>query len=198
MGKPVTFSHTTLRRVAREHVSYELRMVACLGGTGIVGEADPFMGFGQLEAWLLHARNLHEFLTTTRQERDRKGWRNVVAADFMPSTWRPPARCLTKVQRRRIDKALAHISADRRAGTSWDRQAMTTAVLETLRCRFFEPFEAAHPQRRGWFALDEAEALAERSERGDFAVAQLHGVGGDYGIVLPQGQRLLLLAPPGP
>lgn len=195
MSKPVTFSDRTLRRVAREHVSYELRMVACLGGTGMVGEADPFMGFGQLEAWLLHARNLHEFLTTTQEQRDRKRWRNVVAADFMPSTWRSPARCLTKVQRRRIDKALAHISADRRAGTSWDRQAMTTTALETFRRRFFEPFVAEHPRRRGWFALDEAEALAERSERGDFALAQLHRVDGEYGIVLPPGQRLLLLAP---
>lgn len=194
MGKPVSFSEKTLRRVAREHVSYELQMMAYLSGAGVVGDADPCLGFGQLEAWLLHVRNLHEFLTTTRQQRDAKGWRNVLAADYMPSGWMPPVRCLTKAQRRRIDKALAHISADRRAGTSWDRPRLTKTVLDVFRS-FYEPYVALHPRRNHWFALEDATALAERSVRGEFAVAQLHRVGDEFGIVLPPGERLLLLAP---
>jgi hypothetical protein len=195
MGRKASFSEKTLRRVAREHVSYELQMMAYLSGAGVVGDADPCLGFSQLEAWLLHVRNLHEFLTTTRVQRDAKGWRNVVAADFMPPGWKPPVRCLTKPRRRRIDKALAHVSADRRAGTSWNRPVITSTVLDVFRRRFFEPYLDHYPRRRGWFALEAADALAVRSQGGDFAVAQLHRVGGEYGVVLPAGGRLLLLAP---
>jgi hypothetical protein len=177
MTRQINFSDQTLRRVAREHVSYELRMLGCLSGARIVDNADPFIGRSQLEAWLLHARNLHEFLTTTSQERNRKGWRNVVAADYMPVGWDPPRGCLTHTQRRRIDKALAHISADRRAGTTWDRQGMTNRVLDVFQRRFYTPWRALHPRRKRWFEIDEAEELAARSTSGEFVVAQLRRSG---------------------
>jgi hypothetical protein len=180
MSRRISFSDQTLRRVARQHVSYELEMLGCLGGAGILAGADPFIGFSQLEAWLLHLRNLHEFLTTTSQQRNNKGWRNVIAADYMPPGWNPPRRCLTQAQRRRIDKALAHISADRRAGTSWDRPVLTHRVLDVFRQGFFTPWQELHPKRRQWFKVDEAEELAARSASGDFVVAQLRRSGSGW------------------
>ena len=155
-------------------------MLSCLSGAGTIGNADPFIGRSQLEAWLLHVRNLHEFLTTTSQERNRKGWRNVVAADYMPVGWKPPTRCLTQAQRRRIDKALAHISADRRAKTAWDRPGLTLRVLDVFQRRFFTPWQHLHPRRTQWFEIDEVDELASRSIAGDFAVAQLRRSGSGW------------------
>lgn len=160
-----------LREIAKE-VSYEWEMLCWTFGTlyeeigeEVAGEEDaPFLavthffgtsleereGSALLEPFLLHVRNLRDFLYNDSSPKD-----DVLATHFFdhPDDWRkkrPPMGEYLKSIRDRLNKALAHISyarLDYRKDRRWnvakikhDLKTPWQAFLDTLpseRCQWF-------------------------------------------------------------
>ena len=104
-----------------------------------------------LESFLLHARTLRDFLCDDhKRHRD-----DVLAGDFFgaPEMWtkvRPPLGPYLPENRKRLNRALAHISYARlgfRARKEWD----ISAVLRELDLIWQSFLAALSPERREWF-----------------------------------------------
>lgn len=112
-----------------------------------------------LEAWLIHVRNLRDFLYN---DKPRQNHDDVVAAEFfadptiewLPS--RPPEPDRLAAERSRIHRALAHISWSRLRWTGDKKQWAFVQLTEDLWTALAAFKRALAPDRRAWFTFPEA------------------------------------------
>jgi len=145
-------THSELRKMAREHVRYELQMMR-LTAAGLkalrpdqVGERNVL-----IESFLLHTRNLRDFLHQ-KQGRDDT---DALAVDFFddPSSWldkRPEPAEAIRNNRERMNRALAHLSYSRleyESSKTWAVSEMRQGIEDA-----FSAFLKALPEERAaWF-----------------------------------------------
>lgn len=172
-------SVSTLKRVATQHVSYELGMMAALAGVRFPEHTEAFCRGGLLEAYLLHVRNVNDFLGGQAGIVNRKGWEHmVVAAHYFDGPY-PNRFALGKRERDRLNRKLAHITTSRRPNTRWDLNGdihrWADRVLWNFEHRFLSRLRRAHPERMEWFAdgMTTARASLEASRAGQIVVARL-------------------------
>ena len=97
-----------LQAMAEEHVNYEVSMAFVLARPWRVYE-DLLIGVAVLESYLLHVRNVHEFLTTPRRPAFPF---DVVGADYFDRPWK--GSCLEPAEKQQIDRRLAaHLTLQR-------------------------------------------------------------------------------------
>ncbi len=104
-----------------------------------------------LESFLIHARNLYDFLTKTRSEARKN---DVVAEDFFDegSQWNPSARIgFVEENRRRLDRSLAHLCYDRIDYQQQKRWVRMDKVLIEFQDAWDEFLSALPMSRRKWF-----------------------------------------------
>ena len=128
-----------------------------------------------LESFLLHYRNLRDFLCPRLKQQDKDPARdNVLASDFldlgMAQNMADPA--VLGRDRTRINKMLAHISYKRaeykrRGEDRWFVQTMCHEMLKGLE-GFMARLAEVAPHRRGWFFRSEflERSLAALPEEG--------------------------------
>jgi hypothetical protein len=132
-----------LEAFAHEHVSYELDQLGAMA-LRPTPPTDTVLGNAVLEAFLVHARLLHEFLAREPVFPD-----DVRAATFLP-TWLGE-EALTKPQLDNINKRIMHLSGMRSRQFSWQRGVVARRVIKTFG-RFLGELDAGpHPERAGWF-----------------------------------------------
>jgi hypothetical protein len=121
-----------------EHLKYEIDMLreaaALLPGIA----PDTTWENAVLESWVVHLRNLIDFLYPRRRRAD-----DVVADDFVddPDEWERRRRPLSepiREARERADKRLAHLTTQRKGpedleGKEWAFAALTAELLVVLR-----------------------------------------------------------------
>jgi hypothetical protein len=130
----------TLKRVAEDHLSYELAQMAL--GTFRLTQ-DKHLGNTVLEAFLVHVRVLDEFLRkgTPRGE-------DVLAVDYCP-IWTPLGAldCPTRTE---IDRRIAHLTVRRTNDFRWTdlkaRHTLTRAVNRRF-LEFLAQLKVGHPDR---------------------------------------------------
>jgi hypothetical protein len=179
--------------VATQHVSYELVMMAALADVRSPPGTEGFLTVGLLESYLLHVRNLNDFLGSPAGIVKRKGWnRTVVAAHYFDHAY-PHRYALAKKERDRLNRKLAHITTARRPNTRWDlagdRAAWADRVLWTFEHRFLSRLRKAHPAREGWFAdaMATARVNLEASRNGQVVAARIgHDTHGRLVLLTPQ------------
>jgi len=166
----VTVANTQCRKEVADKVVYEIRMlrhtfkmlkdrdlnlngmrqggVMPRVGTGITTEQERD-GSAILESFLLHARVLRGFFAGNRDQSD-----DVLAEDFVPGWVKPqaPAYPYLVAERKRLNKALAHLSAERVnydvSGKDWDVEKIRKE-LEPIIKRFL--MEASAMPHSDWF-----------------------------------------------
>lgn len=167
-------SRKVLRRMAEDHVAYELEAMAALSE---VRSPPGAIGFGLLESYLLHVRCLDEFLTKPRG--DRRWKQLVLASDYFedPTAWQPAEGAfLSKDERFRIDRTIAHITTDRRSRVAWANQRTRRSSWARRGLDVFDEFLALlashHPERARWFAAGRiaASQWIDAVERGEHAI----------------------------
>lgn len=118
MSSRLSLSDQDLLDYSREHVVYELQMLAIAGG-----EVPSKKGYDlsvYLESFAIHLRNLIEFFFADDPRPD-----DVVAADFFddPSTWKVQITDHLKAARVRANKEVGHLTLKRKgptdAGKPW-------------------------------------------------------------------------------
>lgn len=154
-----------LEAMAREHVRYEVERMADLSRLGVSGArvtGPPGSTAGYqlqlvnqsiLEAYLIHVRNVDEFLGSARGRRPL----DVVGADYFDRPWR--GGCLEPADRQEIDRRLAHLTLQRLGDEAYDwsggqglagRARLADVALAAFG-RFVADLESAHPDRAAWF-----------------------------------------------
>lgn len=189
------FPDDVLEKVAQEHVGYELRHLCTLAGAAThavvapdgtlhVRPQDEPIQTALLEAYLLHARNLAEFLTASpRKLKDCREDDGVYAVDYFdeaPSRrWRP----FTAEDSARLNKYLSHITSVRLSETDWrlraedpDRTGWADLVLKHMG-EFLNALREVHPGRARWFDGPMSTAVEEllRSRAGLYLFARVDG-----------------------
>jgi hypothetical protein len=151
-------SPDVLERMAVEHVTYELRMLGYTAGKGTPA-GDVGLGFAVLESYLLHCRNIAEFLRKGQNLRPN----DLVAHDYFDASWAgvtlPPRFPITDLNRR-----LAHLTTDRLtsnalgSGFDWSAgaprpgdRAQWARMLQKPFGQFLGDLRAVHPDRAAWF-----------------------------------------------
>jgi hypothetical protein len=140
MAKPRPKRGDDELREASRHLNYEMSMLEATRGR-LVGGIDKTTENILVESFLIHARNLIDFLQPTTHLRDD----DVIAADFFVGAavdWEDvfkkvniftPAMDIEGI-RDRINKRLAHLTYDRLnippGGDSWDTTLLTRAILD--------------------------------------------------------------------
>lgn len=117
-----------------KHVVYEWDMLVAIGAK-LLGPpaADPAEHNARVESFLLHARQIHDFLY-----RDDSSWPDhVLACDYV-SDWRTRAPIASRPAtlnglRDRVGEIMAHLTLERIAGQQWDCQAIGRDVLGVVR-----------------------------------------------------------------
>ena len=155
-----------------EHVGYELRMAAVLERHPHHPQDLP-VGNALLESYLIHCRNLYEFLVaaTPRKSSD------VIAADYFDEpARRTPAVFPNWFEVTAIHRRVAHLTTERLEGNSPDGFSWAVTALgdrarwgrETVRAfgQFVGDLRLAHPDRAAWF--DEPFTMARDFERKRF------------------------------
>ena len=132
---------------SEEHLGYEIEMLRTNDGTLTNGGLTRTQGNAVLESWVLHLRNLIEFLY---QDAPRNS--DVTAADFFynPGAWqglRTRMSATIKAARVRANKEIGQLTTQRIAGVpthkKWDTNQLTAEIVDEL--RRFE--QAASPAR---------------------------------------------------
>ncbi len=120
----------------------------CTKPTGDEGLETHVLNTMAIECFLIHFRNLRDFLYPDADSADNRD--NVIARDYdsgwlkTDSDWKPCSRN----ERNRINKLLAHISYSRRhLDHSWPIQAMWQQMMQRL-AGFIRSLPA---ERREWF-----------------------------------------------
>lgn len=152
--KTVDMTEAQLQEFAREHVYYE-RLMLDGAVAQLIGGVGRFEGIAQnalLEAVMLHARNLDDFLRGWRVN-PPEGVKTVRSADVIATDYAPnwiPTPALSKPDRELADKKVAHL-------TTW---RMTKEPVASQRVRadvagHFAAFLAVlDPPKRAWFGPD--------------------------------------------
>ncbi len=125
-----------------------------------------------LEAFLLHYRNLRDFLNNKGND-NSKHPDDVLALHYAPTIWASTGYVapIAADEEKRLNKLLAHISYRRRELKPGDWPL--TEMLENI-CAVMERFIAAVPrERRHWF--DSCSAELSNRERPGSSVAMLGG-----------------------
>lgn len=103
-----------------------------------------------LELFLLHLRNIRDFLYPERAQDDDVLAEDLVAPKDWPST-RPPLGPTIGKERERLNRALAHISYSRlrynKSGKGWKVGVMHTEIENSLEAFF----AAVRAERIDWF-----------------------------------------------
>jgi hypothetical protein len=136
-----------LESLARE-VGYEVGMMAASAAFHRLSpELERVVSFSLIEACLLHARNLDDFLGKSSP---RPG--DVLAVHYQPS-W-VPHRFLERDERRAINARLAHLTMNRASANVERLVPLARRGLDA-----FGAFVASlDPEAAGWFRDDLAEA----------------------------------------
>jgi len=137
------------RRAAAGHVRYERAMLRATAGYLVAArEDDPrFHHYAQLESFLMHVRNLWDFLDSNGDRPD-----DVLAKLYNDDgSWRassvPPEVKL-------INKHVAHITTKRLVDLAWNVPGLEAVTLQG----FAEFLETVTPGRRPWFDWIELQA----------------------------------------
>lgn len=168
------FTDADLESLAH-HVAYELRMVAVLEEHPHRPEDLP-VGNALLESYLIHCRNLHEFLVATSARHPT----DVIAADYFDEPERhSPAVFPHWFEISAIHRRVAHLTVERLEGNSpngfnWGVKALGGRARwgrETVRAfgQFLGDLRTVHPNRAVWF--DEPFQMAR-----DFERKRIHGL----------------------
>jgi hypothetical protein len=149
-------------RLAARDVRYEIATMffaaRCLGD-GYASPASPPEGRAQdvlLESFLLHYRNLRDFLCPSLKKGDRPpADDDVLASDFLGLEAPQNMATLPCTDRTRINKMLAHISYTRKKYTlegndKWLVHTMCREMVKGLE-EFLTRLAAFAPDRRAWF-----------------------------------------------
>lgn len=152
---PTLPPHSTyvLRSMA-EHVGYEVQQMGDATKLIRAGKFptdrptfDRVVGNALLESVLIHVRSLDDFFRRTVSLEDD----DVFAVHYLP-TW-SPTRLLTKSQRDKVNKSLAHLTSARATGpVSWPLDVVDNA-LDVFRS-FAVDLRASFPPRFAWFKIE--------------------------------------------
>jgi hypothetical protein len=138
------FSDEYLHSYSHEHVYYEFDMMLELASnleaglpieSAVPGRAE-FLMMALLESWVLHVRNVIDFLYPVRPRET-----DVIAADFhQEGAWSalcPTISSSLQEAKRRADKELAHMTTGRIAGTPpekvWEVSALAAELTPLMR-----------------------------------------------------------------
>ena len=123
-------SGADLDAFAEQHLYYEIRMLVCQAAFIRTYHAEQdldlttdIFGNWALEAWLLHARTLDDFLGMPTPTYD-----DVVAQHWLPN-W-TPRRFLDDEERRRLNAQIAHLAGRREPFYRWDPRALTERACD--------------------------------------------------------------------
>ena len=142
-----------LKETAEDPIVYEVDMLRQCASV-LSKPLDQLTQNIALESFLVHVRNLREFLYGAGTNRD-----DVVAGDFFPGPgqWediniRPPMPKVIEANRERLNKALAHVSYSRLKykgpAKAWPSQQMASELIAVVRV-----FLRHLPQdRSAWFS----------------------------------------------
>jgi hypothetical protein len=146
MAKP-PLSDQQLLDYSGEHLNYEIEMFRTTAAVLAAGGLARTDGNAYLESWVIHLRNLIEFLY-----QDSPRSTDVTAHDFFanPGDWintRTSRTATIDAAWTRANKEISHLTTQRIAGTptnkAWDTAGLTAEVVDEL--RRFE--QAASPTR---------------------------------------------------
>ncbi len=152
MNKRNIRSDAQLRDLVQNSVLYEANMMALAARATATYPKGSFEYNMAVECFLVHFRNMREFLfPPTEAWNSRKRNDDVIAHDYQDS-WKHTISDWTECsadEKNRIDKLLAHISYSRRnLDHSWPIAKMTRAIFACLR-----QFISGLPgDRQEWFA----------------------------------------------
>jgi hypothetical protein len=165
---------TCLTRAAAEHICYEVSMMCAMARPTVYSANAAVAGSALLEAYLIHVRNVDEFLTLPRAE---VRWREqVVAAHFFDDAFEPPEG-LDQATRNEISRKIVHIFCDRERGENWsadgDVARFARHLLVSFRA-FLAQLQARHPERVGLFAgIANAEEVLAAAESRKFVFGRV-------------------------
>lgn len=144
-----TFLYGELRSRFQETATFQPGDVTYLGTGGEPSDGELRETFALLESYLLHTRVLHDFFYKAPSRDD------VVAAHFVPG-WeglRPPldAYLGDPDRKKRLDKALAHITLARVGYDSHDKKWNVDAIRDAIENAMATFLTNLPPERRLWF-----------------------------------------------
>jgi hypothetical protein len=168
-------SEAQLEAVARTHVSYELNTMAALAGAARPADGTAnhaLLDTALFEAFMIHVRNLDEFLRIKRSPAAR-----VAAVDYCHEEWRPTPP-LRGPQYGELCERVFHITTTRIGAPGWDKDGDKLSwALPILRGfdSFVGQLGQQSPERAIWFAqgLSEAYATLELAKAGAFVFARI-------------------------
>lgn len=132
-----------LDEFARTHLLYEIHVLTAQGrklAAEYAVKFDPVNRFvppevdALIEAGLVHLRLLDDFLGATRRQHKT----DVLASDW-PGNWEQ-RRFLSNAERGRINRELAHLTSDRKFGSTWDIDGFISKCCD-LMMRFVDSVE---------------------------------------------------------
>lgn len=158
------------RKQVAQRVGYEWEMFQRLAveWSKLDEEKQPVLKNAVLEAFLLHARNMRNFLYCSRKDKDRKDESpkvivkddDVLAEDFIDDStqWQPPSKTgYIWDEKERLDKALAHISYARIDYHLSNNKQWNIGEIMLQLAEVWEKFwHALPPEKRAWFEIKDA------------------------------------------
>lgn len=147
------------------HIAYELNHVASFSCCATTDDRESALaGTAFLEAYLLHLRNLDEFLSFDHKPRNRDAVRAAQYFDLVHE----PFPLLDPDERAAVNRQLAHVSTGRLEGRSWEardgdqvRAGWAKRAFEVFESFLIALDEAGHGDRRQWFDPHFENAVAE-------------------------------------
>ena len=110
---------------------------------GSVPRPSTVMSNAQIESFMVHLRNLIEFLFTRKP-----GDTDVAAVDFCaPGAWNPAITQSLIDARQRVNKELAHLTTDRISGSSLKKQWDFARLAQELRSHLRDFVAQADPAK---------------------------------------------------
>jgi hypothetical protein len=143
-----------LQETAEVHTEYELVQIGTMANPAFHGEPAKIFGVAVLEAYLIHVRNVDEFLVTRRGKRQYP--EQVIAADSFDDTqWSPPTLCIGQEDATHFSRKIAHIYCDREDAFAWKIPGLLARfahrVFDCFESDFLKPLAAAHSDRADSF-----------------------------------------------
>lgn len=147
-------SSEDLKRIASEHLSYEIEMFTSTMGRLAIGGLDILQKNVMLESFLIHARCLFDFLYPSKVARNN----DVTVNDFFdhPSNFRKNIPCSLTIEsylKRRTGKEIAHLTYDRLIVTPekkiWQVSDIHNQIVDVLEIFFSNLTD----EQRGWFRM---------------------------------------------
>lgn len=152
MSRP-TVDQESLKKIAYEHISYEIQMFTATIARLHKGELDQDEHNAILESFLIHARCLLDFLYQT--EKPRKD--DVVATDFFENPAElqsklPPLPPVSSFLKQRTGKEIAHLTYGRLDITKEQKQWKIGDIHDQLAMAMAIFFECLPDHKVRWFS----------------------------------------------